>query len=361
MKLAIRIITVLLLVLVEIPARSDNKTLQSKPVVLMLILESEALETLQKTFENELAMELSTHTILTKSMQGFSADGLSARIEDIRQIAVTNGAEVVIWLEQTGKDKVSLNLLAAAPDRSMLRSVGATLYGRDMGGELAIAARELLEEIHINLKETASPSQEVAPLSPSPDEQNISPESTPPSEIEPSHRRHTQLSLGLVTTGGFNGTAQSPILLGGAVSIGLHWKSGLYTDLSLDAFTNPSSTLQNGTFRTVGVRPGVGVGYLWERALVTFGPCLGLQAPWQTAGTAIGANRESKDSWWNFRMVPSFDLRIRLHRNILFSMMPGLGILVHREVFERVTDGVDIYASPYLEWHIRCGIIITLT
>ena len=361
MRLTTRIITVLLLVLVEIPARSDNKTLPSKPVVLMLILESEALETLQKTFKNELAMELSTHTILTKSMQGFSADGLSVRIEDIRQIAVTNGAEVVIWLEQTSKDKVSLNLLAAAPDRSMLRSIGATLSGRDTGGELAIAARELLEEIHINLKENAFPSQGVTPPSPSPDERNHSPESTPPPEIEPSHQRRTQLSLGVITTGGFNGTAQSPILLGGAVSVGLYWKSGLYADLSLDAFTNPSSTLQNGTTRTVGVRPGVGVGYLFEHALVTFGPYLGLQAPWQTARTAIGANRESKDSWWNFRTVPGFDLRIRLHQNILFSMTPGLGILVHREVFERVTDGVDIYASPYLEWHIRCGIIITLT
>ena len=101
----IRIITVLLLALVGIPAHSNNETLPSKPVVLILILKSEALETLQKTFTNELAMELSTHTILTKSMQGFSASGLSARIEDIRQISVTNGAEVVIWLEQTGKDK----------------------------------------------------------------------------------------------------------------------------------------------------------------------------------------------------------------------------------------------------------------
>jgi hypothetical protein len=327
----------------------------------MLIVESEALAILQETFKDELAMELSTHIILTESIQGFSVEGLSARIEDIRQIAVTNGAEVVIWLEQTNKDRVSLNLLAAAPDRSMLRSVGATLSGRDTGGELAIAARELLEGIHINLKGNASPSQEVAPPSPSPNERNHSSESIPPSEIEPSHRWRTQLSLGLITTGGFNGTAQSPILLGGAVSIGLCWKSGLYVDLSLDAFTNPSSTLQNGTSRTVGVRPGVGVGYLWERALFTFGPYLGLQVPWQTARTAIGANRESKDSWWNFRTVPGFDLRIRLHRNILFSMMPGLGILVHREVFERVTDGVDIYESPYLEWHIRCGIIITIT
>ncbi len=356
MKSTFRIITVLLLVLVEIPAQSDNKTLPSKPVVLMLILESEALETLQKTFKNELVMEVVTHTILTKSMQGFSADGLSARIEDIRRIGVVNGAEVVIWLEQTGKDKVSLNLLAAAPDRSMLRSVGATLSGKDTGGELAIAARELLEEIHINLKESASPSQEVTIPSPSPDER--SPSSAPPPL---SHQRRTQLSLRIITTGGFNGTAQSPILLGGTVTVGLYWKSGLYADLSFDAFGNPSSTLQNGTTRTVGVRPGVGVGYLFERALVAFGPYLGLQVPWQTARTAIGANRESKDNWWNFRAVPGFDLRIRLYRNILFSMMSGLGILVHREVFERETDGVDIYASPSLEWHIRCGIVITLT
>jgi hypothetical protein len=351
---------IFLLMPIVTPVLCENKTVPSKPIVLMLIVESEALATLQEMFKDELAMELSTHVILTKSMQGFSVDGFSARLEDIRQIAVTSGAEVVIWLEQTNKDKVSMNLLAAAPDHAMLRSVGTTLSGRDTAGELAIAARELLEEMHINLKENPSHLQEVAPPSPPPDERNASPGAIPPSEIDRSNRRRTQLSLGLVTTGGFKNTEQSPIMFGGAVSIGLYWKSGLYADLSLDAFTNPSSTLQNGTFRTVGVRPGMGVGYLWERGLATFGPYLGLQAPWQTAKTAIGVNRESKDSWWNFRTAPSFDLRIRLHRNILLSMTPGLGILVHQEVFERVTDGVDIYESPYLDWHIKCGIIITL-
>jgi hypothetical protein len=348
MNSIIRFFTILLSIFFVAPALGDDNTVSSKPIVLMLIVESEALAPLQETLKNELAIELVTHTILTKSMRRFSSDGLSATIENIRQIAVTSGAEVVIWLERTDENRVTLNLLAASPDRSMLRSVGAAL-SVDTGGELAIAARKLLEETQIDLKET-----------PPTREEQDSP-SLSPSENDHSRGRRTQLSLGLVTTGGFGGTARSPILLGGAISIGLLWKSGLYADVSLDGFTTPSSSLPNGTVRTVGVRPGVGVGFLWGNGLVTSGPYLGLQAPWQTARAAVGDNRQSKDGWWNFRAIPSVDLRIRLHRNILFSMTPGLGILVHQEVFERVSDGVDIYKSPYLEWHIRGAIIITLT
>jgi hypothetical protein len=342
-------------------ALCEEKSVSSKPIVLMLTVESEVPSPLQETFRNELSMELSTHKLLTKSMRGFSDETLSARLEDIRQMGVACGAEVVIWLEKTHEDTVSLNVLAAASDRSMLRSVGATLSGKDTGGELAIAARELLEELHIPLKENPSIHREDAPpaLSPSSsNERNALPKPTPPSEIDRSYRPRIWMFLGPVTTGGFSGTAKAPILLGGAFSIGIHWKSGPALDLSIEAFTNPSSTLQYGTFRTVGVRPGVGIGYLWERGLVRIGPTLGLQVPWQTARAKIGSNRESEESWWNFRLVQGFDLRIRLHRNIFFSMMPGLGILVHQEVFERVTDGVDIYVSPYLEWHLRCGIII---
>ncbi len=356
MNSIIRIFTILLsLLFLVAPALCGDNTVSSKPIVLMLIVESEALAPLQETLKNELAIELVTHTILTKPMRRFSSDGLSATIENIRQVAVTSGAEVVIWLERTDGNRVTLNLLAASPDRSMLRSVGAAL-SEDTGGELAIAARKLLEEIQIDLKETRIDRKET----PAAREEQDSP-SPSPSEGDHSRGRRTQFSLGLVTTGGFGGTARSPILLGGAVSIGLLWKSGLFADVSLDGFSNPSSSLPNGTVRTAGVRPGVGVGFLWGNGLVSFGPYLGLQAPWQTADVAVGDNRQSKAGWWNFRAIPSVDLRIRLHRNILFSITPGLGILVHQEVFERVSDGVDIYESPYLEWHVRAAFIITLT
>lgn len=351
-----RLFALLSLGFVVTPAFGEGKTAPSKPIVLMLIVESEDLAALQEEVKNELEMEIITHTLLVKFTHRFSSDSLSERIEEIRRLAVVSRAEAVIWLEKVRENNVSLHLFAAGFGRSIVRSVEATA-SVDTGGELAIAARDLLREIHIELNANPPSPQREAPSTASPDERDTRSTSPAPPEIALSGGRRLDLFVGLVTTGGFNGTSQSPVLLGGVVSIGLYWKSGLYADLSLDAFANLASTLQNGTVRTVGARPGIGVGFFWDRGLVAFGPYLGLQAPWQTARTAIGANRESKDSWWNFRAVPSFDLRISLHRNILLSMTPGLGILVHQEVFERVTDGVDIYKSPYLEWHIRCGVV----
>lgn len=319
----------------------------SRPVVLMLLIESEALGPLQEAVKSELAMELTTHTLLTRSLHRFTSESLSAKIEEIRQIARANQAEVVIWLEKTKEDAVSLQLVAAAPGRSMLRSVSAQLSG-DTAGELSIAARQLLEEVQIDLKEESASRR----YAPSP---GVPHDPTPRAQAR---SRQSQLGVAVVTTGGFNGTSQIPILLGGTLSLGFNWEKGLTAELTLTVFSSPVTEIAGGNRNTVGIRPGIGIGYLWQSQVVSVGPYLGLQAPWQTARVSLGDNPATKDSWWNFRVVPSIDLRFRLHRNVMVSLRPGLGILAHRVVFERVFDGEDIHVSPYLEWNIVCAAII---
>ena len=332
----------------------------SDPIVLMLLIESEEISALQEAVRNEMAMELAADTLLTKSVHSFSSSSLSGKIEEIRQIAVVNQAEVVIWLEKTNENTVSLQLVAAVPGRSMLRSVSSQLSG-DAAGELTIAAHEMLKEVQISLIENrTSPDKVASPSSPPPppSEQREVSSAHSNHDIDSSANRRAYLHVAFVTTGGFNGTSQTPILLGGTFSFGFDWNHGLIAELSFSVFGAPSTDIAGGKRHTVGVRPGLGIGYLWGARFVSVGPYLGLEVPWQTARVSLGDNRVSKDSWWNLRLVPSVDFRFRLNRRILASLRPGLGILIHREIFEGEFSGEDIYVSPYFEWNIVCAIIV---
>lgn len=326
--------------------RAASAEVERKPVVLMLLLEQEEIKPLQERFKDELALELETHTLSVKPAFHFSSDNLSARIEEIRKIASVDKAEAVIWLEKINTDTVSLQLVVVAPGQSTVRSVEARM-GADMEGALAIATRDLLHDIRIHLKEPEN-RPEVPPQTPS------EPDADRPAAPKPGM---FNLSVGVDVAGGFMGNAESPILLGGFITVGGGRMPGIIVDLSLCVFAAPSPQVSGGVFHTFGIRPGVGVGYLWGTGFLNWGPYLGVQVPWQRASAALNNFPASEDSWWNLRIVPSLDLRLRVHRNVLILLRPGLAVHVKQEVFERASDRATVYTSPYLDWNVTAGII----
>lgn len=326
---------------------------EHKPILLMLEMENEEIQSLQTRFQKELALELVTHTLLVKPAFQFSSDNMSLRIEEIRKIASTDNAEAVIWLEKTKVDTISLQLVAPAPGQSMMRSMEAK-QGRDTAGELVIAARALLKDIHITLKERDPAERSGVAVKP------IEAEASGEKAAPPNNDRAAimRLAAGLDTSGGFQGNTASPVLMGGIVTIGIGRIRGGHADLSLAVFSAPFPQIANGTFQTIGIRPGLGLGYLWGKQVVSLGPYLGLQVPWQKVSISVDGNRVSTDSWWNFRVVPSLDLRFQFHRSVLLCLRPGLGIHVKQEAFERASNGAAVYSSPYLDWNLVLGVVV---
>ncbi len=343
--------------IVTLGAVNGSVAQPSKPVVLMLLLDGGGLEALQQSVRDELSLLLDRHRLSTIPNFRFSSETFSERIEEIRRLATANGAEVVIWLERAGNNAISLRIVATAPGRSMVRSVESG----DTEGELVLAARDALEEIQVPLR-TADPPPKARANAAQATPTGAGESSRAAETADPFSRRHRYtLTAGLNSTGGFGGTARSPILLGGTLCAGRRWSSGIFAELSLTVFGALSPKIPDGTLKTVGLRPGVAVGYLWQGRTLSVGPYLGLEIPWQTAEASLGRFRGTQRSWWNLRVVPGVDLRIRLHRRLRLLLRPGVGLLVFQQVFSMESSGGVIYQSPYFEWTAFLGLIIALS
>jgi hypothetical protein len=242
----------------------------------------------------------------------------------------------------------------------MVRSVETQLSG-DTEGELILAARDALEEIQVPLT-AADPLPKAQSNTVALHPTRLGESSQAAENAAPFAQHHRYyMAAGLNPTGGLSGTALSPIMLGGTVCVGSHWRIGIYAELSLTVFGALSPKISDGTLRTVGVRPGVAVGYLWQGRAIAVGPYLGLEIPWQTAEASLDRFRGTQKSWWNLRAVPSIDLRVRLHRKILLLLRPGVGLLVFQQVFSRESGGAVLYQSPYFEWNVLLGLIVALS
>lgn len=332
----------------------------ARPTLLMLMIDSPDIADIQVSFKDELKMALETHSLETISPFRFASENMTGRIEALRHISSERQAEAVIWLEPVDATTISLQVVVPGPGRSMARSVEAKI-SEDAVGELVIAAREILEELRISMAERQRPAAaETAPpggSSEQPDPGNTE----PPSPGRPSPGTALHVALELATSGGFGGFAKSPVLVGGAMSASMHSASGWFLAFSIAFSGVPGFSIDDGSFQSWGIRPGAAVGYLWTRGRLSLGPHLGLQAPWQTASASLRGHREITDSWWNFRMVPAMDIQMRLHRRILLSVRPGLGISVTRVVFRRQSDAAVIYKSPLIEWNGVFSLIIDVS
>jgi hypothetical protein len=323
-----------------------QETDSSKPVLLMLLLDSSDVATIEESLKHELQLEIESHRIETSENFAFKSNSLTERILEIRGVADNFHADAVIWLEKVNPDTVALQLVVVSPGRSTVRSI-ETKIGSETKGELAIAIKELLNDIYIPMREQP----EKLPTS---GQENKKPQTTPSSN----KKNIPQLTMTLDVSGDFKRTDQSPLLLGGMVALGVQYPCGFFWDINFSLFGAPSPGINNGTFRTIGIRPGVGIGFLWNHKIISVGPQLGLQIPWQQADATINNNESTKESWWDFRFTPGLQMKFRLHQNFFFLLRGGAGIHVNQKVFKQKSDNAIIYSSPYFDWNCTVGIVL---
>jgi hypothetical protein len=357
----LNLLTTLLIAGLAFPKTAGAETHSKKPVLLMLMTTRADMRALQETFRDELVLELETHTLTVQSEFEFASENLSERIDEIRRVAAAVHAEAVIWLEKKSDGTVSLQLVATAPGQSTVRSVEAGPDG-DVEGELAVAARALLKDIRIAVVEREEPVPG-PPRNASLDDGRSSSvteasSNTPQPKSRPSWVR--KLTASVEAFGRMQGTPGPVVLLGGALSFVLERTEGMTASLAVAVFASPATPIESGTIQLWGIRPGIGIGYLFRKRSLQWGPYLEVQAPWHRSSISLRGVSPFDDTWWNLRFLPSLEIRFGLHQRVQLLLRPGVGVQVLQRVFERASDGARIYVSPYAEWHLTVGVIFQL-
>ncbi|MBN2340991.1 MAG: hypothetical protein JXX29_13435 [Deltaproteobacteria bacterium] len=321
----------------------------------MLHLDASEIQKLEQALQTELALELDTHQLIVEPSFQFSAASLSKRIHELRQVAAKRNSDAVIWLERSGAHTVTLQLVVVAPGQSTVRSVEADVTDDEIG-ELVIAARELLHDIYIPTSE-ATASEPSAQINVPADgvKEDVQP-ATYQTSIPPKY--YLSLETGLETSLPPNDA--SLLLMNGRIGWQRCSPKGVTFSVFMSIFGAPSPQIDNGTIKTAGFRPGLGLSYLKFRRRIAFGPFFHVFVPYQKARLVLNDGVNRTDRWWNLRISPGGGLRINVGMRTQLQIWAGLSVQIRQKIFKQTSDGATLYRTPYLDGDAGIGVIFKL-
>lgn len=321
----------------EVQATEDKA---GASVLLLLMSNEQSLETLQYSLKNELQLALDNCRIETRPHWEFSATALADRIKEIRPIAEEHEADTTIWIELSDTEVVTLHMVLLGPGRSTVRSLEAQ-RGVDTGAELAIAVRELLEDLSIQSPEQPDPAKALLQA---------------PTESSTHAPPDWFMSLLFQYRGGVVGHEGPSDWLSGKLAVERWTPHDFYFRVSFAPIFSVPRSVRDGDFSIWGLEPGLGVGVDWRMGDVLVGLFLDANVSWHKADSALGEGPRQTDTWWNISAFFGADLRYRISDRFMLVVRPSAGSYLQHKYFIRQSDESIVFTTPYLEWGVCVGL-----
>lgn len=335
-----------------------------KPVLLMLFLEASDYSEIEISLQKELALSIESHRITIENNFQFTKTTIPERIDEIRKLEKAQNCEAAIWITPIRDHVVSLQMAVLAPGQFTIRSVEANVENNEIG-ELTIAVREMLADIRISVETqpaiqppreknqrkavTGVPLQPPAAQSPAAQ----SPAARPPVA---SQAFNYFLSVDTGVESGFQHTTAPPILLTGALGLGLSHASGVRLASIISIFGALPFEPTDSTITTYGIRPGAQLSFTWRKKFLWMGTFLGVSAPYQVARISKDDALLQKAKWWNCAFEPGLLLLFPVGKSIQIQIRSSVGMYVKQIIFKQRSDESTLYAPPRFTGSIAAGV-----
>lgn len=279
----------------------------------------------------------------------FASLSLPKKLTLVQPFASRVGAVAVIWMEDGGDGAAFLHVASQSTDRAFVRIVRAR-GGPNMEEELAFAAQELLGQLYM--------------LS-TPQEQKAIEEAVDRVMDDARSLRLPSVHWGVLpfleTRGGIYGHEGSSFRFGGGIAVESIVGELFFARLSMAALAGPSMELRDGVFSGWSIEPGLKLGLSWKVTdRIRLGFAVGAAPVYLTAYMSLGEGDHQGSVWWNFHGTAGADLRFDIGDRVALVVDPSLGFWTIRKSFYRVSDDSVILRTPFVDWNISAGVLISL-
>lgn len=279
----------------------------------------------------------------------FASLSLPKKLTLVQPIARRVGAVAVIWMEDGGDGAAFLHVASQSTDRAFVRIVRAR-GGPNAEEELAFAAQELLGQVYM----LSSP-QELEPLE----------EVVEQVMDEARSLRLPSVDWGVLpfleTGSGVYGHAGSSFRFGGGLAAETIVGELFFARLAVAALAGPFMEPRDGAVSGWSIEPGLTLGLSFgvaERARLGF--FVGAAPVYLATYMSLGEGDHQASEWWNFHGKVGADLRFSLAERVAVVVDPSLGFWTMRKSFYRLSDDSVILRTPFIDWQIAAGVLISL-
>jgi hypothetical protein len=308
-------------------SRSDDQeaTTSLRTVLVLVDLTAPQTAAQNRRFATELQLVLDDFMVVLAEVgttESVKID-LPNQMERVRLIAQRYDASLISWIETSASGALALHMVFLGNGRAVLRTVDGA-PGPEVEAGLAIAARELLEDV-----ELLKPAERATPPVPP----------SAPMVVEEEKKRRLALTAAAQSSGGIAGVEGPSLYLGGVVG-GRLWPmgNGLHVALSLGFLSGPIGNAQQATISGWRFEPAVQLGYQWAVGRFHLGPLVGLSAPYTASTFELEDAQREKVSWWSCRIFGGAGFKVDFGKIVFLFLDGTIGFYTNKEVFEKLAN-----------------------
>lgn len=320
----------------------------AKPGLLVLYsTEGETLAATEPKLVTEIALAVDQYTIIPVLTDRSFVDWSYDRQQKmLRELARTHHASYSLWVTHPPSGSTVLFLCTLLPRRTFLRTVEVQ-SDADVEKDIAVAARELLEEIGFSISPPAEASS-------SPTEESIE-KPTENLTVEP---RRSFFEIMFLARGTFGVTGQVGPVITPGTGIGFKWcpPPRLYLKTAIALDFGPYKRSSEETISGIAVAPEIGLGYLKQWGLFSLGPLLEFQESWTRLKMSAPAGGTQTYSWWQFRIGLGVDARLSIRQKSAIMLNASLGLSPVQQTIRRDSDASTRFITSLLDIRVAVSI-----
>ena len=321
----------------------------TRPRVLVLYDAADGIApTSEPKLVTEIALAVDQYEVMPISLPdpAFSNQSFEQQLETLRSLARTYHASYSIWVTSPPSGPAVLFLCTLLPKRTFLRTVEIQRTA-DVEKDVAVAARELLEEISFTVEAPAAPIETPAA---EPIEKPIE---------KPAFQSFFEIEISARGTFGVVGQ-EGPASMPGA-GLGFRWHAvpQLYLQAAMTLDFGPYRQTSEESISGITPAPKLGIGYLKKWSAISLGPLLEFQESWTRLKISAPKSDTQTYTWWHFRVGIGMGLGISIRQKSALVLDASLGISPVRETIRRESDASTRLITPLLD--IRVGLSFLLT
>ena len=127
------------------------------------------------------------------------------------------------------------------------------------------------------------------------------------------------------------------------------------------ALAGPFMEPKDGVVSGWSIEPGLKLGLSWEVTdRIRIGFAVGAAPVYSATHMSLGTGDHLASDWWNFHGTVGADLRLSLGDRIAVVVDPSLGFWAVRKSFYRVSDDSVVLRTPFIDWSISAGVLVSI-
>jgi hypothetical protein len=257
-------------------------------------------------------------------------------------------AVAVIWVEDGGGGAAFLHVASQSTDRAFVRIVRAR-GGPNAEEELALAAQELLGQVYMLSGSNQKPIEEVV-------ERVMD---------EADSRRPLEVGWGVLpfleAGAGIYGHEGESVGFGGGIAVETLVGGLFFARLAVAALAGPFMQPRDGVVSGWSIEPRVRLGQSFEVTdQFRLGFVVGAAPAYSTVHVSLGSGDHQASDWWAFHGTVGADLRLSLGDRIAVVLEPSLGFWAVRKSFYRISNGSVVLRTPFVDWAVSAGVLVSL-